>query len=215
MKRLLTLTLVLVALATLTSFGLAQERSPINVDASLAAQPQPQPNSLSCCECLGKVTTLDLSTGQGGPIDPRWSVSPSGPAYVTPPFPGWILPSNALLAPAKWIQPVAPPLTAVGAGDYRYTVKFNTPKCTIPSKVQLDIKFAADNSAKVYLDSNQVPTPLCLGTCFKAPQAPVVFPVIVSTTTTSHVLEFVVHNDSGPSGFIANVKLTRTCQQYP
>lgn len=213
MKRLLTLTLALVALVSVTGFGLAQERAVIKVNPSVEAQEQSP--SLSCCECLGKITTIDLSTGQGGAIDPRWNVNPSGPAYLTPPFPGWILPSNALLAPAKWIQPVAPPQTGVGAGDYRYTVRFNTPKCTIPSTVQLDVKFAADNSAKVLLDNNPVPTTPCLGTCFKAPQAPVQFTTPVSTSSTSHMLEFVVHNDSGPSGFIANVKLTRTCQKYP
>src|SRR5882724_7943374 len=100
MKKLLTLTLALVALSVFCGFGVAQKRGEVKIDQSL--QVQTRTATLSCCECLGKVTTLNLSTGQGSPIDPFWKVN-ANPAYTTPPYPGW----TTTLGPAKWIQPVA------------------------------------------------------------------------------------------------------------
>jgi hypothetical protein len=210
MKKLLTLAFAIVALAILSSFGIAQERREvreIQIDPSI--QVPSQTPSLPCCECLGKVTTLNLNTGQGSPIDPIWKVN-GNPAYTTNPYPGWLIPTNPPLFPAKWIKPVPNPNFDVAAIDFKYTVKFNTPKCTIPGDYQLEVYFAADNSAKVFLDGPQIPTTACLGTCFKAPQAPVHFTVPVSTNT-SHTLDFVVHNDGGPSGLIVNAQLRRIC----
>lgn len=209
MKKVLTLTLALVALAVLGSFGMAQERGEVRdtkIDPSL--QVQPQGPSLRCCECLGQVTTLNLSTGQGKPIDPLWKVN-GGPAYTTPPFPGWA--TN--LGPAQWIQPVASPTpsSSVAVGIFKYTVQFDVPKCTIPSKVRLEGTFAADNGAKVSLDGNPLtscPTPFC----FKAPGQPLTSTGIGPGT---HTLTFEVKNEGGPSGLIVNAKLTRECQKYP
>jgi hypothetical protein len=212
MKKLLILTLALVALSAIGGVAVAQKNEEVKIAPNL--QVQPQTPSLRCCECLGQVTTLDLSTGQSSPIDPIWSVNGNS-AYTTPPYPGWILPSNALLTPAKWIQPVASPTpsNSVPVGDYKYAVKFNIPKCTIPGDVQLDVHFAADNSAKVLLDGSPIATTPCLTTCFKAPQAPVNFTATV--LPGNHTLMFVVHNEGGPSGLIVNAKLTRRCQKYP
>ena len=165
-------------------------------------------SSLECCECLGKVTTLNISTGQSGPKDPLWSMN-GGPAYTTPPYPGWI----TTLTPARWIQPVASPTPSPGvpAGNYKYTVRFNVPKCTIPSEVRLEGKFAADNGAKVSLDGtpvNSCPMPYC----FKAPVAPVALSV-PSVSPGAHTLEVIVMNEGGPSGLVVNAQLVRQCRR--
>jgi hypothetical protein len=212
MKKLLTPALALVALAVLSGFGIAQRRVDINQGSveTLVQLPGKTP-SLPCCECLGQVTTLNLNTGQSSPIDPIWTVNGNA-AYTTPPYPGWMLPSHPLLTPAQWIQPVASPTPSnnVPVGDYKYTVNFNIPRCTIPGDVQLDVHFAADNSAKVLLDGSPIVTTTCQTTCFKAPQAPVSFTHTVSNAI-NHTLVFVVHNEGGPSGLIVNAKLTRHC----
>lgn len=209
MKKLLRLALVLVALGIFASIGLAQESREARIDPSLSAQPGMP--SLSCCECLGKVTTLDLSTGQGSPIDPIWKVN-GGPAYTTPPYPGW---TTSLTPPAKWIQPVPSPTPSnnVAPGVYKYTVQFNIPKCTIPSNIRLDVKWAADNSGRVFLDNN--PVAACTSnTCFQTGVAQP-FSVTAGLTPGPHTLRFEVTNISGPSGLIVNAKLTRECQKYP
>jgi len=157
MKKLLILILAFVALSAIGGVAVAQKNEEVKIVPNL--QVQPQTPSLRCCECLGQVTTVDLNTGQSSPIDPIWSVNGNA-AYTTPPYPGWILPSNPLLTPAKWIQPVASPTPSnnVPVGDYKYAVKFDIPKCTIPGDVKLDVHFAADNSAKVILDGSPIAT---------------------------------------------------------
>jgi hypothetical protein len=162
--------------------------------------------ALSCCECLGGVTTLDLSTGQGSPIDPLWTVN-LGSAFTTPPYSGW----TTSLGPAQWIQPVASPTPSnnVPAGIYKYIVQFNVPKCTIPSDVRLEVKWAADNNAKVFLDNNPMPVASCTSNnCF---QTGVAAPFGVTLLPGAHTLRFEVVNNEGPSGLIVNAKLTRHC----
>jgi hypothetical protein len=165
--------------------------------------------SLPCCECVGKTTQIDLSTGQGSPIDPLWKVN-GNPAYTTPPYPGW---TTSLLPGAKWIQPVASPTpaNAVAAGMYKYTVQFNVPKCLIPNAVRLDVKWAADNSGKVYLDNNSTPVASCtVITCF---QTGVAQPFSLTGLAPGlHTLRFEVNNEGGPSGLTVSAKLTRQCQ---
>src|SRR6185503_4712896 len=151
MKNFLMLALALVALGTITTLGLAQEPRAIKIDSTMPVQSRIP--TLTCCECLGKVTTLDLSTGQAGPKDPIWSVNGTF-AYTTPKVSSWIA-----LPTANWIQPVPSPLPSnnvSGNTDYRYTVRFNVPKCVIPSSVQLNGNFAADNSATANLDGNPI-----------------------------------------------------------
>lgn len=209
MKKVLTLALAIVALTILSSFGIAQERSEVReIKVDPNTQVPPQMPTLRCCECLGNVTTLNLSTGQASPVDPLWKVN-NGPAYTTPPYPGWA--TN--LGPAQWIQPVASPTPSnnVPVGVFKYTLQFNVPKCSIPSDVRLDGKFAADNAANVSLDGNPVtscPTPFC----FKAPGQPL---TVAGIGPGTHTLTFDVKNEGGPSGLIVNLKLTRQCVKYP
>lgn len=181
-----------------------QEAERVSQDEALKRVP-----SLACCECLGKVVTLDLSTGQGGPQDPLWLMN-GGPAYTTPPYPGWIT-----TIAARWIQPAASPLPSanIPPGAYRYTVRFNVPKCTIPMNVRLDGRYAADNSAQVLVDGNPV-TSCPPSYCFKAPVAPVPFSATIATPGV-HTLEINVRNEGGPSGLVANVQLTGQCKKEP
>jgi len=172
----------------------------------------PPPPTLGCCECLGRTVQLDLSTGQGsGAVDPLWKVN-GGPAYVTPPVSSWIA-----LNPAKWIQPVASPTPSpsVPAGIYKYTVRFNVQKCTIPAEVRLDGKFAADNSAKAFLDGSPIAGASCPGpVCFAPPQAPVNL-TVPSLSPGLHTLEIDVKNDEGYSGLIVNAQLKGQCRKEP
>ena len=199
MKKYLALAAAFVALAIVICLGAAKAQ-----DQKPLLPPQGAPATLKCCECLGQATTLDLSTGQGSPIDPLWKLNLTAPAYKTPPVSSWVS-----LAPASWIQPVASPSPSnnVPPGIYKYSVKFNIPKCTIPSVVRLDGKFAADNSAKVFLDGSPVTS--CPGpTCFASPGVNFSVPSILPG---SHTLEIQVKNDSAYSGLIVNAKLTRQC----
>ena len=196
MKNFLMLALALVALGTTTTFGLAQEPREIKISSTIPVQPRML--TLPCCECLGKVTTLDLSTGQSGPKDPIWSVNGTF-AYTTPKVISWIaLPS------ANWIQPEPSPLPSNNLPpntNYTYTVRFYIPECAIPNSVRLTGNFAADNSAIAKLDGNPILNASCPGpVCFNISQAPVPLsgaPLI--TAGVWHKLEIVVHNISSYS----------------
>ena len=206
MKRLLTFAFVLAALAVVSILGLAQKRGEskaVAIETNL--QVQPQTPSLPCCECLGKTTTLNLSTGQATPKDPIWSVN-NGFAFTTPKVSSW-----TALPPAQWIQPVATPTPSsnIAPGVYKYIVRFNVPKCTIPSDVHLDGKFSADNSAKAFLDGH--PAGTCTGpTCFLGSAALAVNSAWLTPGTT-HTLEIDVTNNEGYSGLIVKAALTRQC----
>lgn len=163
--------------------------------------------SLPCCDCLGQVTTLDLSTGQSGPTDPIWTVN-GGSVYTTSPHAAW---TTSLTPPAKWIQPVASPTPAdIPPGIYVYQVQFKIPECTIHSDVRLDIKWAADNSGKVFLDNNATPVASCTSqTCYQTGVAQGFGLPILGVGL--HTLKFEVTNNEGPSGLIVDMKLTRHC----
>jgi len=203
MKKLITLTLAFCASVLLSTASHAQEPpSP--------PSPHHQVPRLPCCKCLGENTTLNLNTGQNSNIDPFWRVN-NGPAYTTPAYAGWL----TALSPARWIQPVANPRPAsnVPPGLYKYTLKFEVPKCTIPGTARLTGKFAADNTVRALLDGVPIPGANC-GTiyCFKSPDAPV--PLMVANVLPGgHVLTFEVKNQGGPSGLVANVQLSRQCNR--
>jgi hypothetical protein len=131
MKKLLTLTLAVAALIVFAGFGVAQKNEGVNIDPSLEVQSRT--SSLPCCECLGKVTTLNINTGQSSPIDPLWKVNGNS-AFTTPKVSSWIA-----LNPAQWIQPVASPTPSnnVPPGVYKYTLRFNIPKYGRPSLFHL------------------------------------------------------------------------------
>src|ERR1044072_296494 len=162
-----------------------------------------------CCEW-----GLDLSTGTGsGTTDPIWKVN-GGNAYTI---------SNLAiltgvwkeLPPARWIQPTNSPTPDPNVPGptpiYKYTVTFTVPPCKGRNHVQLTGSYAADNSATVYLDTNQILSASCTGTtCFKVPLAPIPLNAVVGPGT--HTLEIDVTNASNSySGLTVNAQLTRTC----
>lgn len=163
--------------------------------------------SLGCCECLGKTTSLDLSTGQGGAAtDPLWRVN-GNLAYITSPFPGWFT------GLSKWIQPTASATPGnVAAGNFSYVVRFMVPRCTIAmSEVRIEGKYAADNGAKVLLDGSSIAS--CPGIhCFKAPDAPASFAASI-TTPGVHTLQIDVTNEGGPSGLQVNATVRGQCKR--
>jgi hypothetical protein len=178
--------------------GIAQEQSERTA--------LPRVPTLGCCDCVGQVVSLDVSTGQGnGSTDPFWQVN-GGPAYITPPVSSWVT-----LPQAKWIQPVASPTPSynIPAGVYKYTLKFSVAKCTIPiSGYQLTGKFAADNSVIVRLDGGQISQ--CTGSyCFSnGTTASLNLPISPGTT---HTLEFDVKNDESYSGLLVNAQIKGQC----
>src|SRR5215213_6265265 len=151
-----------------------------------------QPN-LACCSCLGDQAALDLSTGQGNPIDPIWTVN-NGPAYITPPVVG---PLNwMILPPALWVQPVSSPTPSgsIPAGVFHYEVQFNVADCAISRTVRLDGLLAADNSVKVYIDGNLIASCTFVD-CFSTTggNAPIAF-AVQSVAAGVHVLQVDVTN---------------------
>jgi hypothetical protein len=207
MKKAITLALALATLTILSVFAAAQHRGEVK---DIAVGPIPQVSTkvqqLTCCECLGGVTTLNLSTGQSSPKDPFWSVNGNA-AYTTPKVSSWVA-----LAGAQWIQPAASPLPSnnIAPGLYKYVVKFFIPECTIRSQIQLTGKFSADNSAKAFLDTPAHAVGSCSGpTCFTAGVPLAVNPAWL--TPGNHTLEIDVTNNEGYSGLIVNASLTRQC----
>jgi hypothetical protein len=198
----LSLALTLIGLATINGVAQAQDRQALNIASTIPVQGRIP--VLSCCDCLGKVTVFNLSTGQGSPADPIWRVN-SNSAFTTPKVSSWIA-----IPGAQWIQPAASPLPSfsVAAGTYNYTVAFNVPKCVVPSDVRLTGTFSADNGAKAYLDSNLVGS-CTSSTCFTG-SAPLTVPSS-ALTPGNHTLRIEVTNNESYSGLIVNAKLTRQC----
>jgi hypothetical protein len=174
--------------------------------AERTAVPPTRVQTLGCCECVGQVVSLNVSTGQGsGSTDPFWLVNTLA-AYVTAPVIGaWVT-----SPPAQWIQPLASPLpsTNVPPGVYKYKLKFNVLNCTIPIQYRLEGCFAADNSVIVKLDN--VPKYTCsTGSCFGTCISPTIS--LGSLSPTTHTLEFDVTNNEGPSGLIVNAQIKGQC----
>jgi hypothetical protein len=158
-----------------------------------------------CCN-----SQVNLSTGQGNGLqDPLWKVN-GNPTYITS-LSAWF---TAPFTPARWIQKTnSSTAQPVPAGIYKYTVSFVVPTCPA-GHAQLSGTFAADNSAKVFLQPGNHPIAIttCLHNCFKAPQAPVALSVPSALLVPGpHTLEIDVTNDGGYSGLIVNAQLARKC----
>jgi hypothetical protein len=150
----------------------------------------------------------NLSTGQASPIDPQWKIN-GNPAYTTPKVGSWMA-----LLPAQWIQPLPSPTPAplVAQGTFKYTIKFTVPACPA-GPVQLTGSFAADNSAKAYLDGVPIPGASCAGpVCFNNPQAPVSLNGAPPIGPGPHTLQIDVNNlTKSYSGLVVNAKVQRHC----
>lgn len=151
---------------------------------------------------------MNLSTGQGGAIDPQWKIN-GLPAYKTPKVASWMA-----LLPAQWIQPLAAPTPAplVAAGTFKYTINFTVTDCPA-GPVRLTGSFAADNSARAYLDGVPIPGASCTGpVCFNIPQAPVSLNGAPPLGPGPHVLQIDVNNlTKSFSGLVVNAKVERHC----
>jgi hypothetical protein len=199
--------------------------STLAVTSALAAMPalaQKRPPvrtiTIPCCNCIGgEGSTTSINTGNTAGSVPY---QVSGPGVTNPVAVPVTTNQNAAwttaLSPAGWVQPNSsngaishPP------GLYNYTVRFVVPKCTIPMKVTVSGKFAADNGAKVFFDTN--PNPI-------ATQFPTPFPngfapgnegsfTAVTMTPGTHTLRFEVRNSGGPSGLVVNAAVRTICSK--
>lgn len=182
------------ALALLASFS------------SLPAPAQPEyPTTgpvvrVPCCRCVGGRPlriTINTRTAPWQVASPGSGIGPVVPAGNV---------SWAPVPPAGWVGPQGAPTTV---GDYTYFIRIQVPRCTIPARVTLSGRFGADNSARVFLDANQIAasqgTPnygFLPGsiTPFSTPLAPGV-----------HTLRVIVRNIGGPTGMILQGQITVTC----
>jgi hypothetical protein len=207
---------------TLTNISCTYTTSPVNIigaNANPAFQPGDNTVTIDLNETNVTCTfvnrppkccdwALNLNTGQSATIDPLWTVN-GAPAYITPKVGSWMA-----LSPAQWIQPTPAPLPDPGVffGVYKYRVRFNVPKCP-KSQTRLTGSFAADNSAKSYLDGTLIPGGSCPGpVCFNTPQAPVPLNGAPPMTAGPHLLEIEVKNASKSySGLVVKAQVTRQC----
>lgn len=177
--------------------ALAQKRPPVRTI------------TIPCCKCIGgEGSVTSINTGNAAGSEPYQVSGPS----VTNPVAVAVTYWTNTLSPAGFVQPnnniggnAFPP------GLYNYTVQFVVPKCTIPMKVTVSGKFAADNGAKVFFDTNPIAT-----------QFPTPFPngfvpgnegsfTAVTMTPGTHTLRFEVRNSGGPSGLVVNAAVRTIC----
>ncbi len=135
---------------------------------------------VNCCKCVGgKNDPVDISTGKAS-----WTVS-STPTPPPPPVGGGyttttvgIVPTNAspqvapinigpnpqpgtwaTLTGADWLQPNG----ALPNGHWTYVLKVQVPNCTVPQKVTIAGKLAADDAARMYVDGPGGSTQILVG----------------------------------------------------
>ena len=168
--------------------------------------------SQPCCECLGKVTTLDLSTISSNNwtvTDPNNITSPV--VLVSPVHSAW----NLSTGPAKWVSASASGgSNNLDAGTYDYKLNFLVPRCAIEQRVTLSGNYGGDDDIFVYLDNTTAPNLIsqCTGGwCFNTNNPP---PPINNylVTQNPHTLIVRVRNSSkSPTGMFINAKLTGNC----
>jgi hypothetical protein len=177
------------------------------------------------CLSTGQIIQTDLSTGTtngvknpAGQMDPNWNLigvpagtGTAGPAFSTNSFSNWVL---NLPQSANWIQRIQNLNPQADApGPYTYRVQFS-PNINLFSSIQLIVRYAADNSAVVLLNNNQVA--FCAGpNCFSSWQPTLTLPITASLNNLDIV---VTNNASGlanpnnATGLMADAKLRATCK---
>jgi len=168
--------------------------------------------SLPCCECLGKVTTLDLSTISSNNwtvTDPNNATSPV--VLVSPIHSAW----NLNTGPAKWVSTSASGgSTNLDAGTYDYKLNFVVPRCAIERKVTLSGNYGGDDDIFVYLDSATPPNLIsqCTGGwCFNTNNTPTPISNYVVSPGPHTLIVRVKNSSKSPTGMFINAKLTGTC----
>lgn len=186
------------------------------------AQPQPRPGPgrgeaaqavpvrgpairLRCCRCLdGQRQTVRIDT-RAAP----WRVQP--PNMTT--FQPVVAAANSAwtaLAPGGWVGPQG----QAAVGNYTYELRIVVPRCTIPSRIEVAGRFAADNHATVFhVSPSSATTQLAVspaGDHGFLPASIRSFTAVLAVPGT-HTLRVVVRNAGGPTGLIVEGAVTSIC----
>ena len=212
MALLATLPAAVVSQAQVKEAPAQQRPSPIDMPMSLLPLPQ-KILTLGCCQCFGEQKKLDLSTGPSNEWSVVSSLTPAVAAVpvtiLTSPHPMW----NLTTGGAQWVSAGASGETVLPAATYTYRLRFKVQKCTIPQTVKLTGIAGADDTFKVFLDSNPTPVSACSGGwCFNT-QNPTPSFTVNNLAPGSHVLTVVVVNTGGPTGMFLKVGLEGQCSK--
>lgn len=161
-----------------------------------------------CCKCTdGSKPTASISTGTApwratsGPSSTALSpvVAAGNPAWTSVPGGSWVGPAGA---PTQ-------------GGTYTYELRIEVPRCVIsPRALSIEGRFAADNSATVYFDNNQVA--VSQGTANLAFQPAGVTPFTITGVTPGvHILKVVVNNAGSVTGLNVSGQVTTACPASP
>lgn len=171
------------------------------------ARPRPERiPSLPCCKCLGESSTLNLSTGKT-----NWTASqPGNPTQGPTANAANVAWTTSVITTAQWISPVGNP---TATGDYTYQTRFNSGNCTIPSMIVVSGKFLADNRATLLVDGVTVATSVGTPNYGFLPGSLTTFTYTIPANLAAgaHNITLVANNQSGPTGVIADVQVTRKC----
>lgn len=186
----------------------AQPRAPRRIDPILVPI-VPLPIGLPCCRCVdGSAIPVDVHTAPGS----GWTVSSPGASTAQP----VAQTSNAAwasVAPAQW---VAPPGNPTAGGNYTYQLAFEVPACVIPATITVAGRFAADNRATLFVDSNQIAATPGTTTHGFLPGNIVTFSATVPANASGqHVLRLVVNNVSNVTGAAVQATITLQCPDDP
>lgn len=164
---------------------------------------------LPCCRCIdGQTLTIPIHTGVA-----QWRVTPPTTQLAQTVMPasnsGW----TASLPPASW---VTSSVDSEEEGNYSYELQFYVSRCVIPSEIKVSGEFAADNSAKMYLDGTLIGTTAGFTSSQVAPFAGVVPPAAFGV----HTLRADLFNGApgvkaGPSGLLVRGTITIRCSDDP
>ncbi|MFZ5670974.1 MAG: hypothetical protein ACOY4K_15910 [Pseudomonadota bacterium] len=158
-----------------------------------------------CCKCVdGKKLEVAIDTGRVT----GWTVRKpgSGPMPVQSA-------SNAAWAsvsPASWVGPGA---SVTAAGEYVYELTFTVPECVIPAGVSISGRFAADNSATLFIDGNQVAS--TSGGIYGFQAGGIAPYTITGLSPGQHTLTVEVNNAGNVTGLALSGVITVACPRDP
>lgn len=156
-------------LAAVCSLSIANAQGPVRPGIERSIKPGAPDATVNCCRCVaGKSdAVIDISTGTA-----RWTVSktptapPAGPynngsfiaamptnmsPQITPIDIGANPQPNVwtTIAGGKWLQPSV----SLPNGHWTYVLKIEVPNCAVPQKVSIAGRIAADDLARMYVDT--------------------------------------------------------------
>ena len=161
-----------------------------------------------CCRCVDGIErsiSLDTGTASWRVRRPNTSLSEVA-VVVASPNGSW-----ANVTPARWIAPSGSPQAG---GGYPYDFQFELSTCSIPARVSLAGRFAADNWAAVLLDGQLVARSTGPPNNGFTQQFVTPFSATVSTPGV-HVLRITVRNDDFVTGMVLQGAITVQCPRDP